>query len=112
MTKNKNKKISEGHDYYGRSSSPNSLLIWTHSMRGLTFHDEFQPTECDAGCTHSKTGIPAVTADAGITWVDVYLEATDRNLVAFLRLFRLYAFCLFSSMYKEVDAPVLELLVG
>jgi hypothetical protein len=70
-----------GHDYYGRSSSPGSLLIWTHSMRDLEFHDEFTPTECEAGHIHNKAGVPAVTTGAGITWIDVYLEATERNLV-------------------------------
>ena len=32
-----------GHDYYGRSSSPNSLLVWTHSMRDIEFIDNFVP---------------------------------------------------------------------
>jgi len=50
------------------------LLIWTHSMRELEFHDEFTPAECEVA------GVPAVTAGAGLTWVDVYLEATERNL--------------------------------
>jgi hypothetical protein len=63
-----------GHDYDGRSSYPGSLLIWTHSMRELEFHEEFSP----AGC--GRAGVPAVTAGAGITWVDVYLEATERDL--------------------------------
>ena len=73
--------ILTGDDYYGRSSYPGSLLIWTHSMRDLEFHDEFTPTECEAGHSHSKVGVPAVTTGAGITWIDVYLEATERNLV-------------------------------
>ena len=30
---------------------------------------------------HSKAGGPAVTTGVGITWIDVYLEATERNLV-------------------------------
>ena len=75
--------ILPGHDYYGRSSYPDSLLIWTHSMRELQFHDKFVPTECAAGESHSKAGVPAVTAGAGVTWVDVYLAATERDLVSY-----------------------------
>ena len=50
-------------------------------MRDIEFHDEFVPTECDEGMSHSKTGVPAVTVGAGLTWMDVYAKATDRNLV-------------------------------
>ena len=68
----------QGHDYYGRSSYPDSLLIWTHSMRELEFHEEFSPAGCEVA------GVGAVTAGAGLTWVDVYLEATERDLVRLL----------------------------
>ena len=50
-------------------------------MRGMEFHDNFQPSECAAGQTHPKEGISAVTLEAGLTWMDVYAAATDRNLV-------------------------------
>ena len=64
-----------GHDYYGRSSAPNSLLIWTHSMRDMEFLDSFIP----AGGEQSYS---AVVLGAGLTWLDVYAAASvDRNLV-------------------------------
>ena len=67
--------FEQGHDYYGRSSAPDSLLVWTHSMRDMTFHDGFYP----AG---SNVSYPAVTLEAGLTWMDVYAAASiDRNLV-------------------------------
>merc|ERR1712117_805132 len=63
-----------GHDYYGRSSAPNSLLIWTHSMRDIEFLDSFIP----AGGNDSYS---AVVLGAGLTWLDVYAAASvDRNL--------------------------------
>ena len=66
-----------GHDYDGRSSAPNSLLIWTHSMRDIEFMDKFIP----AG-KEGVEGIPAVRLEAGLTWMDVYAAASqDRDLV-------------------------------
>ena len=50
-------------------------------MREMEFHDEFQPTECDEGEANPKAGLPAVTLGAGLTWMDVYAAATDRDLV-------------------------------
>ena len=64
-----------GHDYYGRSSAPNSLLIWTHNMRDIEFHDSFTPTG-------GSEAFAAVTLSAGLTWLDVYAAASvDRDLV-------------------------------
>ncbi|RAR01728.1 FAD-binding-like protein [Stemphylium lycopersici] len=37
-----------GHDYFGRSTAPNSLAIWTHNMKDTTFHKSFQPQGCSA----------------------------------------------------------------
>ena len=64
----------QGHDYYGRSSAPDSLQIWTHHMRDLQFLDSFTPS----GCTGNYK---AVKLGPGLTWMDVYAQATDRNLV-------------------------------
>ncbi|XP_066922892.1 uncharacterized protein [Clytia hemisphaerica] len=64
-----------GHDYYGRSNAPNSLLIWTYNMKQLEFHDTFKPE----GCSDTES-YGAVTTGAGLTWMDVYAEATPRNL--------------------------------
>ena len=65
-----------GHDYYGRSSAPNSLLIWTHNMRDMEFTDDFTPVG-------GYKAFSAVTLSAGLTWLDVYAAASvDRNLVS------------------------------
>lgn len=37
-----------GHDYFGRSNAANSLAIWTHNMKDMAFHKEFQPKGCSA----------------------------------------------------------------
>ena len=45
-------------------------------MRDIEFHENFVPEQC------SKRGVPAVTMEAGLTWMDVYAAASvDRNLV-------------------------------
>ncbi|KAI4683774.1 uncharacterized protein J4E84_006612 [Alternaria hordeiaustralica] len=35
-----------GHDYYGRSTAPNSLAIWTHNMKDTQYHETFRPKGC------------------------------------------------------------------
>jgi FAD/FMN-containing dehydrogenase len=35
-----------GHDFFGRSSVPNSLAIWTHNMDTLEFHPNFTAHNC------------------------------------------------------------------
>jgi hypothetical protein len=56
-----------GHDYLGRSNAPQSLLIWTHKMRQITFHPAFTAKGCS-----STTKTPAFTVGAGARWFDVY----------------------------------------
>ena len=41
-----------GHDYKGRSCAPNSLLVWTHNMREVRFHESFRIT----GAAATRTG--------------------------------------------------------
>jgi hypothetical protein len=64
-----------GHDYLGRSSAPNSLLLWTHKMRAVTLHDSFMPS----GCPETTAGIPAVTIEAGARWLEAYEEVTGKH---------------------------------
>lgn len=35
-----------GHSYQGTSNAPDSLLVWTRSMRDATLHDAFVPQGC------------------------------------------------------------------
>jgi FAD/FMN-containing dehydrogenase len=64
-----------GHDYLGRSSGQDSLLVWTHRMRGINVHDSFVPS----GCAEPRPGTPAVTIGAGTRWLEVYQEVTGRH---------------------------------
>lgn len=60
-----------GHDYLGRSNAPNSLLIWTHRMKEVTMLSQFIPH----GCPKTMQSVPAVSAQAGVTWFDAYKKA-------------------------------------
>jgi FAD binding domain/Berberine and berberine like len=60
-----------GHDYLGRSSATNSLLIWTHPMRDIKSHANFIPAACIA-----VAGEPAVSVEAGARWLEVYQHVT------------------------------------
>ena len=66
-----------GHDYLGRSSAPDSLLVWTHGMREVTVHDSFSIT----GAPPPIVGVPAITVGAGTRWLEVYQAAMDRGRV-------------------------------
>lgn len=59
-----------GHSYQGTSSAPDSLLIWTRAMNAVALHDAFVPEGC-----HTPP-VPAVTAGAGATWIDLYHAVT------------------------------------
>src|SRR5260370_23598092 len=63
-----------GHDYLGRSSAPDSLLIWTHKMRKITVHDSF----VGRGCPTDQAGLPAVTVEAGTRWREAYQAGTGK----------------------------------
>ncbi len=64
-----------GHDYLGRSTAPDSLLVWTHKMRRVTMNDSF----VGQGCPNTAAGVPAVTMEAGTRWIEAYQEVTVRH---------------------------------
>jgi FAD/FMN-containing dehydrogenase len=61
-----------GHSYQGTSSAPDSLLIWTRAMNGVTLHENFVPQ----GCRGRIAPVTAVTAEAGAVWIDLYHAVT------------------------------------
>jgi FAD/FMN-containing dehydrogenase len=88
---------STGHDFLGRyvvevawfgrwakvylihrSTQPKSLSIWTHYMRGITWHgNSFSPT----GCSGVTLKVPAVTVGSGTQIGNLYSAAADRGLM-------------------------------
>jgi len=63
-----------GHSYLGTSNAADSLLIWTRAMNAVQLHDAFVPM----GCTGKIAPVPAVTAEAGAVWIDLYDAVTVR----------------------------------
>ncbi len=59
-----------GHSYLGTSNAPDSLLVWTRGMNTVTVHDAFVPKGS------SDTPVPAVSAEAGAVWIDLYHAVT------------------------------------
>ncbi|MCJ1324512.1 hypothetical protein MMC10_001174 [Thelotrema lepadinum] len=42
-----------GHDYLGRSSSPNSLAIWTANLKNMAYKADFTAYKCPASSGHN-----------------------------------------------------------
>jgi FAD/FMN-containing dehydrogenase len=61
-----------GHSYLGTSNAPDSLLIWTRGMHEVTLHDAF----VGKGCEGNIAPAPAVSAQAGAVWMDLYNRVT------------------------------------
>ena len=61
-----------GHSYLGTSNAPDSLLIWTRAMDKVTLHDAFVGQDCEG----RVAPVPAVTAEAGAMWMDLYNAVT------------------------------------
>jgi FAD/FMN-containing dehydrogenase len=59
-----------GHSYFGASNAPDSLLIWTRHMDGVTVHDAFTPQ----GSTAAP--VPAVSVGGGAMWLHAYQAVT------------------------------------
>lgn len=57
-----------GHEYQGRSTAADALLLWTHALRGITTSATFAACAGDAP-------VPAITSKPGDAWGDVYAVA-------------------------------------
>src|SRR5262245_58990446 len=64
-----------GHSYLGTSNAPDSLLIWTRAMNKVTLHDAF----VGDGCQGKASPVPAVTAESGAVWIDMYHAVTTEG---------------------------------
>ena len=64
-----------GHSYLGTSNAPDSLLIWTRAMSKVTLHDAF----VGKGCEGRIAPVPAVSAEAGAVWMDLYNAVTTEG---------------------------------
>ena len=58
-----------------RSIAPNALSIWTKHIRGIRFHDDFRPKDCD-----TCVPMPAMILGAGQDWGEIYAATHERGL--------------------------------
>ena len=58
-----------GHDYQGRSTGKDTLGLWLHGLKEVTFLENFKPQGC------SSDSQKAIKVLAGNQWGDVYKEA-------------------------------------
>lgn len=63
-----------GHSYLGTSNAPDSLLVWTRAMKKVTLHDAF----VGQNCAGRVKAVPAVTAESGAMWIDLYHAVTTQ----------------------------------
>ncbi|MFC5525404.1 FAD-dependent oxidoreductase [Rhodanobacter ginsengisoli] len=64
-----------GHSYQGTSDAPDSLLVWTRHMNGISLHDAF----VGQGCEGRQAPQPAVSLGAGAMWIDAYDAVTTKG---------------------------------
>ena len=62
-----------GHSYYGQSNAPDSLLVWTRDLKGISLHDAFVP---QGG---SGDGQPAVSVASGEKFIDLYGDVVVKH---------------------------------
>ena len=60
---------------YNISTAPNSLSIWTHHIRGLKYHDTFQPQGSNSEYSS------ALTIAAGHQMRDIYAKAAQHGRI-------------------------------
>ncbi|KAJ6494958.1 FAD-binding domain-containing protein [Mycena vulgaris] len=64
-----------GHDYKGRSASPNSLGLWSHNLKSMSYKSQFKPQGC-----HSNITFAAVTVGAGVQHTELFEFAEAHNV--------------------------------
>ncbi|KAI8969352.1 hypothetical protein BDF20DRAFT_991129 [Mycotypha africana] len=79
-----------GHDFSGKSTSPNSITIWTHGLQKIEYHDSFQPDQCTTSTITSYMGTNgdlqqpqqqrAMTIGAGVNWGTAYAAAEKHKV--------------------------------
>ncbi|KAI0797160.1 FAD-binding domain-containing protein [Abortiporus biennis] len=64
-----------GHDYKGRSTAPDSLGLWTHNLKNMSYNPSFVPTGCNG-----VSPTAAAILGAGVQWGEAYQFADSHNI--------------------------------
>jgi FAD binding domain/Berberine and berberine like len=70
-----------GHDYFGRSTSPNTLAIWTHNLKDMIYHANFTALNCSAsnGQNIGEMGAGTQASDAYIYFQNFNMDVAGGN---------------------------------
>ncbi|GFG18551.1 6-hydroxy-D-nicotine oxidase [Aspergillus udagawae] len=70
-----------GHDYFGRSTSPNTLAIWTHRMNTMKYHADFVASNCpfSNGQHIGEIGAGAQASDVYTYFQEFNMDVTGGN---------------------------------
>ncbi|KAH8695640.1 isoamyl alcohol oxidase [Talaromyces proteolyticus] len=70
-----------GHDYFGRANTPNTLAIWTHNMKNMTYHSNFTAYNCPVsnGKDIGEIGAGAQAADVYAYFQNFNMDVTGGN---------------------------------
>ena len=66
-----------GHDWHGKSTNKDTLNIWMHGMKGVTYFEEWSSEECDANGPPQK----AMEVLGGNQWIDVYNVMREKGVI-------------------------------
>lgn len=69
---------NSGHDYMTRNLQRESLLLWVHELRNMSYHDTFIPQGCTAASGKGFYG-PVLTVGTGVSSDDATVFATAHN---------------------------------
>jgi len=64
---------SSGHEYQGRSTGRDALLIWMHAFKGISYNPSF------SSCS-SQEPVQALTSAPGDSWGEVYAVADSNHV--------------------------------
>lgn len=70
-----------GHDYFGRSTNPDTLAIWTHNMNSMKYHANFTAFECSPsnGENIGEIGAGAQAGDVYTYFQKFNMDVTGGN---------------------------------
>lgn len=70
-----------GHDYFGRSASPNTLAIWTHNLNSMSYYENFSASNCPAanGQNIGEIGAGTQASDAYTYFTGYNMDITGGN---------------------------------
>ena len=68
---------TSGHDFQGRSSNKDTLNVWLHNLKNVTYIEDWMPSECETPEPPRKV----MEVLGGNQWGEVYELMTEKEVV-------------------------------